>query len=558
MKNLSLYILSIIILLACNPKTNTENSSGLFDYYDWASPIDTEAGKLLNTYTPFTLTTDLSQLDEQSKEMISLLIEASVIMDDLFWFDAYGERESLLASVSDKALKAYCIVNYGPWDRLDGDRAFIDNIGVKPAGANFYPEDMTKEEFEAAELEDKASLYTYLRRDESGALFTIPYHQMHQKKLQQAADLLLKAAQLATDDGLRKYLELRADALVTDNYQESDMAWLDMKTNQIDLVIGPIETYEDQLFGYKAAHTAYVLVKDMDWSRRLARYADFLPELQRGLPVPDIYKREMPGTDTELNAYDVIYYAGQSNAGSKTIAINLPNDEQVQLAKGTRRLQLKNSMKAKFDKILVPIADILISDDQRAHITFDAFFANTMFHEVSHGLGIKNTINDKGTVRTALKEHYSALEEGKADMLGLYMIRQLHQRGEIEGDLKDYYVTFMASVFRSVRFGAASAHGKANMIRFNYFADKAAFSRDAETGKYRINFDNFEAAMDELSELILTLQGDGNYSGVSKLVEEKALIGAELQADLDRLASAGIPVDVVFKQGIDVLGLLKG
>jgi len=250
-----------------------------------------------------------------------------------------------------------------------------------------------------------------------------------------------------------------------------------------------------------------------------------------------------------LNAYDVIYYSGDCNAGSKTIAINLPNDEQVQLEKGTRRLQLKNAMRAKFDKILLPISQSLIDPDQRKHITFDAFFGNTMFHEVAHGLGIKNTIDGKSTVRRALKEYASALEEGKADMLGLYMITQLHERGEIEGDLMDYYVTFMAGIFRSVRFGASSAHGKANMIRFNYFDEMGAFTRDKETGYYSVNSGKLIEAMNSLSELILTLQGDGDYDAVAKLVKEKGLLKAQLKADLDKLAEQGIPVDVVFNQG---------
>ena len=304
-----------------------------------------------------------------------------------------------------------------------------------------------------------------------------------------------------------------------DDYRESDMAWLDMKDNRLDVVIGPIEVYEDQLNGYKAAHEGYVLVKDMEWSERLARFAQFLPALQEGLPAPDAYKQERPGTNAELNAYDVLFYAGDANAGSKTIAINLPNDETVQLAKGTRRLQLKNAMRAKFDEILVPIAEILIADDQRQHVTFDAFFGNTMFHEVAHGLGIKNTITDRGTVREALREHYSPMEEGKADVLGLYMVTQLFDQGEMtEGDLRDNYVTFMASIFRSVRFGASSAHGRANMVRFNFFQERGAFVRDEGTGTYRVDFERLRAAMAELSELILTLQGDGNYQGAGALI----------------------------------------
>ena len=326
------------------------------------------------------------------------------------------------------------------------------------------------------------------------------------------------------------------------------MAWLDMKNNTIDVVIGPIETYEDQLFGYKASFEAYILIKDKQWSRRLSKYAALLPGLQRGLPVDGIYKREMPGTDSDLNAYDVLYYAGDCNAGSKTIAINLPNDEEVQLKKGTRRLQLKNVMRAKYDKILISIADVLIAKDQRKHITFDAFFSNTMFHEVAHGLGIKNTINGRGTVREALKDQASALEEGKADILGLYMVTKLFEQGElIEGKVMDNYVTFLTGIFRSVRFGASSAHGRANMLRFNFFKKMNAFSRDSDTGLYRVNVDQFQRAMTALSSKILMLQGDGDYAGVQSLMADMGSIGPQLQSDLDRLDRAGIPVDVVFE-----------
>lgn len=509
----------------------------------------------VDIYKSVKLTTDIGKLSAKEKQMIPLMIEVSKIMDELFWYEAYGKRDSLLASLKDPATKKYVYINYGPWDRLDDNKPFIEGVGPKPEGANFYPTDMTKEEFEAADLEGKTSLYTFIRRDDEGNLVTVPYKEMFAAQVQRASELLLQCAELAEDEGLKNYLTLRAEALVTDNYQPSDMAWMDMKTNGLDFVVGPIENYEDKLYNYKAAHEAYVLVKDKSWSERLAKYAEFLPELQRGLPVADAFKAETPGTDADLNAYDVVYYAGDCNAGSKTIAINLPNDEEVQLAKGSRRLQLKNAMQAKFDHILVPIADVLIHPDQRQHITFDAFFANTMFHEVAHGLGIKNTINGKGTVRNALKEHSSALEEGKADILGLYMITQLHKKGEIEGDLNDYYVTFMAGIFRSVRFGAASSHGKANMIRFNFFNEYGAFAKDEETGTYRVDFDKMKEAMNALSEKILTLQGNGDYEGVAQLVVEKGKIGEVLQAELDRLSEENIPVDIVFEQGVEVLGL---
>jgi hypothetical protein len=323
---------------------------------------------------------------------------------------------------------------------------------------------------------------------------------------------------------------------------------MDMKRNTLDIVLGPIETYEDELFGYKAANEAVVLVKDKRWSERLAKYAAELPALQRGIPVDARYKRERPGADADLNAYDVVYVAGQANAGAKTIAINLPNDEQVQLRKGTRRLQLKNAMRAKFDRILLPIARELIAEDQLKHVTFDAFFENVMFHEVAHGLGIKNTVDGKGTVRAALKERAGALEEGKADILGLYMVRELSARGELgAGRIDDNYVTFLASLFRSVRFGASDAHGRANVVAFNFLQDMGAFTRES-SGRYRVNAARMREGTDALSRAILTLQGDGDYAGVGALNARRGAIDAALKADLERLRTRGIPVDIVYEQ----------
>ncbi len=517
---------------------------------------DSEYGQsLLAKYTSFKLTTDLSVLTENECRMIPHMIEAARAMEEIFWMQAYGDRDELLASIDDPALRTFARINYGPWDRLDNNAPFVDGVGEKPAGANLYPHDMTKAEFEAAVRDnpDLGSLYTVVVRDADETLRAVPYHDAFREQMERASSSLESAADLADDPGLKKYLAARSKALLTGEYQASDLAWMDMKDNTLDFVVGPIESYEDQIFGYKASAEAYILVKDLEWSERLSRYAALLPMLQEGLPVPEEYKQETPGTDSDLNAYDVIYYAGDSHAGSKTIAINLPNDEEVQLQKGTRRLQLKNSMRAKFDRILVPIANILIAEDQREHITFDAFFGNTMFHEVAHGLGIKNTLDGSGTVRSAMKEHASALEEGKADVLGLYMVTRLIDEGELDVDIRDNVVTFLAGIFRSTRFGASSAHGRANMIRFNFFREMGAFSRDEVSGTYSANFDRMTDAMNALSERILRFQGDGDYEGVAAFVAEYGRVGQELQADLDRLASAGIPVDIVFEQGVEAL-----
>jgi hypothetical protein len=529
---------------------------GLFFVAASAAAAGNDVSARLAGYATVRLTADLSHLGAGDRAALPLLIDAAQIMDGLFWRQAYGDKEALLSSITDPSARRFAEINYGPWDRLDGDEPFIAGAGPKAPGANLYPRDMSKEEFERWAQPDKDGLYSFVRRDAAGKLTLVPYHVEFASELERAAKLLEQAAGLVEDKGFAQYLKARAKALVTDDYRPSDMQWMDMKDNALDLVIGPIETYEDKLYGYRASYEGYVLVKDAEWSARLARFAAFLPQLQSGLPVPDAYKAEAAGSASDLNAYNVVYYAGDCNAGSKTIAINLPNDEEVQLAKGTRRLQLENAMRAKFDRILVPIAQQLIAPDQRKHITFDAFFADTMFHEVAHGLGVKNTVNGHGTVREALKDAASAFEEGKADILGLYMITRLHERGELgKAELMDYYVTFLASIFRSVRFGDASAHGLANMVRFNFFEHAGAFTRDAATGTYRVELEPMQQAMTELSRLLLTIQGDGDYDRAQKLLAEQGKVSPQLAGDLAKLAGAGIPVDVVFEQGKSVLGL---
>jgi len=487
--------------------------------------------------------------------MLGLLIDAAKITDDIFWQQVWGDKNALLAGIKNPKARQFAIFNYGPWDRLADDQPFIESYGPRPPGARFYPEDMTRSEFEAWQMPGKDGQYSIVRREADG-LALVPYSSAYNDEINNIARLLIKAAALAEDPEFKAYLMMRAAALQNDDYQASDMAWMDMKNNPVELVIGPIETYQDALYGYRAAFETFVLLKDQVWSERLARFAQYMPQLQRGLPVDEKYKAEMPGSDADLNAYDLLYCAGDCNSGAKTIAINLPNDEEVQLAKGTRRLQIKNAMLAKFNQILLPIASELITHEQRKNITFDAFFANTMFHEVAHGLGIKNTLNGSGTVRAALKEHASALEEGKADILGLYMVQRLREMGKItEGELMDNYVTFLAGIFRSVRFGASSAHGRANTIRFNYFSDAGAFTRDPASGTYRVNVVEFEKAIKGLSHDLLVLQGNGDYHKVAAFVAEKGVVGEQLQADLKRLDAISIPVDIVYQQGKTVLVL---
>ena len=538
--NMLVVLLVIVMAGGCKTSENTK---------------DEEMKQRLAQFEEVTLTTDLSWLSDSEKEILGILIDAAKLMDDIFWMEAYGDKEELLNSIENEYAREYAKIHYGPWDRLKNNAPFIEGVGPKPPMAQFYPEDMTVEEFEAWDNPDKTSLYTLVRRDAEGNLITVPYSEAFKEKHEKAAELMRKAAELAEDEGLKKYLTLRAEALLTDEYQPSDFAWMEMKESDIDFVVGPIENYEDGLFGYKAAHESFVLVKDPEWSAKLAKFNAMLTDLQAGLPVPDEYKAEVPGTDADMNVYYALYYAGDCNAGSKTIAINLPNDPEIHLAVGSRKLQLKNAMKAKFDRILKPISEMLIDESQRKYITFDAFFENTTFHEVSHGMGIKNTINDQGPVREALKEQYSALEEAKADIMGLYLVTKLYEMGELSsGEVMNNYVTFFSGIFRSSRFGAASAHGKANMLNMKYFADNGAFVYQ-DNGTYKVNFEEMKAAVESLVEKILTIQGDGDYEAAKEWIESDGVMTDQLKADLEKVNNAGIPVDIVFKQGKEVLGL---
>ena len=518
------------------------------------APEPVQQSNLSDKYAEYTLTTNIGHLSEGELEMLGLLFEAADIMDQLFWMENYGDKEELMNRIGDNAdLSKMASITYGAWDGLDDNKSFVEGIGEKPAGAQFYPTDMTEEEWNAFDDPNKTSQYTMVVRDENGALKCVWYHEYFAEQIEKAASLLDQASELAGDKEFATYLKLRAKALRTDDYLESDMQWMDVRNNNIDMVIGPIENYTDARYGIKASHEAFILIKDQEWTKQLARYAAYVPELQKQLPVPAEYKKEVPGADLDLAAYDAVYYAGDCNANSKTIAINLPNDERVQLKRGTRKLQLKNSMQAKFDKILVPIAKELMTPESMEHIKFDAFFANVMFHETAHGMGIKNTITGKGTVREALGNQYSAIEEAKADVLGLYLVTKLAEMGVYTNTtMEDNYTTFMAGIFRSVRFGAASAHGKANMLTFNYFQNEGAFTRD-EKGLYAIDFEKMKVAVEKLAGDILQCQGNGDYEAAKAWIGEMSVIKPELQADLDRVNKSGIPTDIYFNMGPQVL-----
>ena len=515
-----------------------------------------EIQQKVDEYAEFTLTTDLSVLSEKEKQLLPIFIQIADIMDDLYWDQYFGpENRANLDTITDPDVKKFAMIQYGAWDRLGEERPFIPGYGERPAGCNFYPIDMTAEEYEALADPAKSSQYTVIRRDENGALKVVPYHVEYADRLAKVDSLMGLAIDLAEDPGLKNYLTERRKALMTDDYYASDVAWMNMKESKLDFVVGPIENYDDALYGNKTSYESFILVKDEKWSNDLAKFVTMLPQLQSDLPCDPKYKPAMQGAASDLNVYDVIYYAGDCNAGSKTIAINLPNDERVQLAKGSRRLQLKNAMKAKFDNIMVPIAQLMVCPEQVDSVTFNAFFGNTCYHEVAHGLGIKQTVTGRGPCRQALGAQYSAWEEAKADVCGLFLTEQLIERGEITNTtVAQNYITFIAGILRSVRFGATEAHGVANIMCYNYFLEHGAFSRNAD-GKYVIDVEKAREAARGWAAIIIAMEGEGDAAAAKAYSDKNGKISNDLQRDLDAIRDANIPRDIIYKQGAQVLGL---
>ena len=536
----------MLLAVGCQQKKTVENCDP-----------NPEIQQKVNEYAEFTLTSDLiNTLSPKEKQLVKIFIEIGEVMDEIYWdeYFGYANRESL-DTLCDPAMRAFARIQYGAWDRLDSEKPFLPGYSERPAGCNFYPQDMTAEEFEALEDTLKNSQYSVIRRDNAGKLYVLPYHKAYAKELKKVDKLLAKAIKLAENEGLKKYLEARREAFRTDDYFESDMVWMDMKDSKLDFVVGPIENYDDGINGLKCSHEAFVLVKDEEWSNDLSKFAAMLPEMQKLLPCDEKYKQEVPGTDCDINVYDVVYYAGDCNAGSKTIAINLPNDERVQLAKGSRRLQLKNAMQAKFDNIMVPIAKLMVCPEQVDSVTFNAFFGNTCYHEVAHGLGIKNTVTGRGPCRQALGAQYSAWEEAKADVCGLFLTEQLIERGEITNTtVNQNYITFIAGILRSVRFGATEAHGVANIMCYNYFQEHGAFTRN-DDGKYVIDVEKAREAARGWAAIIIAMEGEGDMAAAKTYSDRNGKVGADLQADLDAIRDANIPRDIIYKQGAKVLGL---
>lgn len=504
---------------------------------------------------------DETLLDERQKVVVEKIYQAAKIMDEIFLDQVYSKNKEIKAKLEesndpgDAQSLEYFNLMFGPFDRLDHNKPFIDGVSSKPAGANFYPEDMNKEEFEKwikdnPEDEDAfTSEFTVIGRD-NGKLIGIPYSVFYHTQLTEAAGYLKEAAEYADNPSLKKYLILRADAFLNNDYYESDMAWMDLKDHLIEVVIGPYEVYEDELLNYKAAFECFLTLKDPKETEKLKKFAAYLNKMEKHLPIPEEHKNYDRGSESPIMVVQEVFAAGDTKAGVQTLAFNLPNDERVRQAKGSKKVMIKNMHEAKFEKLLYPIAEVVSDPDQLQYVTFDAFFNHTLMHEMSHGIGpgfIK--VDGRATeVKKELKETYSKLEECKADILGmynnLYMIRQGEYPAEFENEM---WVTFLAGAFRSVRFGINEAHGAGTAVIYNYLLENGAYSYDAQTEKVSVNFDKIEPVLNDLANKVLMIQAMGDYEAAKAILAKYAVETPSMKRLREKLEFLPVDIKPVFQ-----------
>jgi hypothetical protein len=519
---------------------------------------ESELAKKITRFAP----TDIGMFGNWSTEgdakALDKIVEAARLMDQIFlrqvWSGNVALRDRLEADKSPAGQERlhYFKINVGPWSRLDENEPFIDGVPQeKPPQAGFYPDDMTKEEFNgwvAGLSEDERNKATgffwVIRRGPDRKLRTVPYSQEYREFLEPAARLLREAAGLTTNQTLKSYLTKRADAFMNDDYYASDVAWMDLDA-PIDVTIGPYETYEDELFSYKAAFEAFVTLRDDAESAKLAKFAGYLQDLENNLPIDPSYRNPTLGASSPIRVVDVVFTSGEGNRGVQTAAFNLPNDERVIKEKGSKRVMLKNVQEAKFKQVLVPISKTVLDSAGQRNIEFESFFTHILAHELMHGLG-PHGIKVGGketTVRMQLKELYSAIEEAKADITGLWALQHLIDKGAVDKSMEQtLYTTFLASAFRSVRFGITEAHGKGVALQFNYLMDQGGFKYDSAAGAYSVDPARIKEAVTNLSSDILTLQAEGSYDKAKAMLEKYGVIRPEMQKALDRLSD--VPVDI--------------
>jgi len=516
-------------------------------------------GQKIARFAPTEISADISALSPGDTKALHKIIEAARFMDPIYFRQVWSGNPDMLKKLEADATPAglerlhYFRINMGPWSLLDNNEVFLDGAPKeKPAGADYYPEDMAKKEFNTwmetltgKEQEKAMGFFSVIHRGANNKLKNVPYSQEYREWLLPSANLLKQAAQLTDNKTLKKYLTTRADAFASDDYYTSDVAWMELDA-PIELTIGPYETYMDEMFNYKAAFEVFVTLRDEAESAKLAKFSGYLQEIENNLPIEAKYRNPKLAALSPIRVVDVVYAAGEGNRGVQTAAYNLPNDERVIREKGSKRVMLKNMQQAKFEKVLVPISQVVLDPSQQSKVSFDAFFTHILAHELMHGLGPHGiTVNGKQTnVRRELKELYSAIEEAKADITGLFALQYLIDKGLLDKQMEEeVYATYLASMFRSVRFGINEAHGKGVAIQFNYLTMEGGITNDEATGFFHVDLMKVKEAAKKLTGEILTLQAEGSYAKAKSMIDRFAIIHPAMQRALDKLVGT-VPVDI--------------
>jgi hypothetical protein len=546
----TLALASVLAGVACRREPSPPGAQSVTD------PMVQQLRSMTARFAPVDLTADVSSLPANERQALAKLIQAAKVFDSLFLRQVWsGNEPSLLTLVRDtsdlgRARLHYFLINKGPWSRLDHNEPFMPGAPPKPPQGSFYPPDSTKSEIEswiatlpAAERARATGFFTTIRRGPDGRLTAVPYSIEYQPELGQVAALLREAAELTTQPTLKRFLDARAQALLSNDYYASDVAWMELDAT-LEPTIGPYEVYEDEWFNSKAAFEAFITVRDDAETAKLARFGSELQEIENNLPIDPKYRNRKLGAMAPIRVVNTVFSSGDANRGVQTAAFNLPNDERVIQEKGSKRVMLKNNQDAKFRMVLQPIAKVALASADQAAVSFDAFFTHILMHELMHGLGPHNiTVGGRSTtVRQELKETYSAIEEAKADVSGLFALQFLVDRGKLDRSLsRTMYTTYLASMFRSIRFGINEAHGRGVAMQLNYFLDNGGVTV-ASDGTFAVNQERIRQNVIDLTRDIMTLQAVGGYADATQMIERLAVVRPPVQVVLDRLKD--VPVDI--------------
>ena len=537
-KNILFTIFILFIFVSCNDNHEIQYITESISSNVYIKEVNLEA--------------NLESFSDDHKQMIKLFIKASIYTDSIFFYQNLDNYNEVYNKIEDVKLQEKFVANFGPWCRFNENISFIEGIENKPLGGNFYPLDLTVSEFQDFENDCKNSHYTLIRRDSSENLICIPYYIQYQRFNDSICSYLMQAAELSENKNFSEYLIQRAKDIQNDNYFKSDSLWLQLQDNNIDFIVGPLQILDDNLFNLKAENQSFLLIKDVLWTEKMLKYNKWLQFLQKAIPVPEAYRAEDPGSNSSIVVYDIIYFGGSGRAGGALLSTVLPIETETQISEGVKNIQFKNIISSKFEAITKPISEIVLTNSQKEFVSADAFVIGIILYEMANSLGIRNTINGKGTVRYAFKDYYTISSYLKNYVLSLFLAEKLNEVDELECDLKDIYTTFVVNRFRLIRYGMNNDYAITNLVCYNYLVENNAIEYD-KNNHIIINYDEIKIATENLAKEIIILQGDGNYKGIKIFIDNYTYIDKNLFDIITIINNKKVPTDILINQGGDYL-----